>query len=279
MAGGADGVAFVLPHSANLAAKRTHRVYLKNMLLSEEADNLLPDWAFFVKAVVNVDQLRPTASRESFYEDERLAATRDELGDCLRRHLIDLAGRDKQRLTRFLDVHHLAIKALAQEDDDCYRTFIDWLPFETSQGRKTIEQIREAGGTIRFLSDTGEFHQVAKVAASQGLLLVNAGYVYETDLLARLPEFFPDVQVELVDPATLAQSFDELSLEEQDRVQALLAVATRVLRPLKCAPDVRKFQPAEIAALYAPVKKPAFSARSSKPRKQPIRCLRACWGR
>ena len=67
-----DGVAFVLPYTPNLAAKRTHRVYLKNMLLSEEADDLLPEWAFFVKAVVNVNDLRPTASRESFYEDEKL---------------------------------------------------------------------------------------------------------------------------------------------------------------------------------------------------------------
>ncbi|MDX1948820.1 MAG: HSP90 family protein [Pirellulaceae bacterium] len=250
-AGGADGVAFVLSHSANLAAKRAHRVYLKNMLLSEEADNLLPDWAFFVKAVVNVENLRPTASRESFYEDDRLAATRDELGHCLRQHLIELAERDRPRLARFLDVHHLAIKALAQEDDECYRTFIDWLPFETSQGRKTIEEIRRSEATIRFLTDVGEFHQVAKVAASQGTLLVNGGYVYEADLLARLPEFFDDVRVEQVDPAALAQSFEELSLAEQDRIENLLAVATRVLRPLKCVPEVRKFQPAEIAALFS----------------------------
>jgi molecular chaperone HtpG len=30
-----------------------------------------------------------------------------------------------------------------------------------------------------------------------------------------------------------------------------LEIATRVLRPLRCSPDVRKFQPAEIAALFS----------------------------
>src|SRR5262249_7257761 len=83
-AAGVDGVALAVPHRVTLSARRTHRVYLRNMLLSEEADNLLPDWAFFVKAIVNSDRLRPTASRESFYEDDRLDTTRAELGTCLR---------------------------------------------------------------------------------------------------------------------------------------------------------------------------------------------------
>lgn len=250
-AGGVDGVAYILPQSGNLAARRTHRVYLKNMLLSEAAENLLPDWAFFVKAIVNVESLRPTASRESFVEDSRLEQTREELGQCLRDHLVSLAERDPQRLSRLLDVHHLAIKALALEDDDCYRTFIDWLPFETSQGRHSIHELRDQGSTLRYVTDVSEFHQVSKVAGAQGLCIVNAGYVYEADLLARLPEFFPDTQVERVDPATLAQGFEELSLEEQDAVAGLIEVATRVLRPLRCSPDVRKFKPVEIPALFS----------------------------
>jgi molecular chaperone HtpG len=68
--GDVSGVAFVLPFSPNLSARKTHRVYLKNMLLSEQAEGLLPDWAFFVKCVVNANNLRPTASREAFYEDD-----------------------------------------------------------------------------------------------------------------------------------------------------------------------------------------------------------------
>ena len=63
--GAVDGVAFVLPFSPSLASKRTHRVYLKNMLLSEEAEGLVPEWAFFVKCAVNADDLRPTAAQRS----------------------------------------------------------------------------------------------------------------------------------------------------------------------------------------------------------------------
>lgn len=250
-AGSVDGVAFVLPHPANLNARRTHRVYLRNMLLSEEADNLLPEWAFFVKAVVNAADLRPTASRESFYEDEKLEATRVELGECLRDYLVKLAERESARFERFLAIHHLALKSLAAQDDNCYRLFIDWLPFETNQGTQTVRGLRERGGVVRYASDVGQYHQMEKVAAAQGFLLVNAGYVYESDLLARLPEVYPDVVMQAVEPSALVQDFEELTLEEQDAVHDLLSAATEALRPFRCAPEARKFQPADLPALFS----------------------------
>lgn len=250
-AGKVDGVAFVLPHPANLNARRAHRVYLRNMLLSEEADNLLPDWAFFVKAIVNVDDLRPTASRESFYEDERLETARGELGDCLRDYLLRLAEQEPGRFERFLSVHHLALKALAAQDDECYRLFIDWLPFETTRGRQTVRELREAGGTLRYVDDVAIYHQMEKVAAAQGFTLINAGYVYEAELLSRLPEVDEDVALERMDPATLTQEFEELTTDEQDRVYHLLDVAGEVLRPFHCRAEARKFEPRDLPALFS----------------------------
>jgi molecular chaperone HtpG len=249
--GKVDGVAFVLPHPANLNARRAHRVYLRNMLLSEEADNLLPDWAFFVKAIVNADDLRPTASRESFYEDERLERTREELGNCLRDYLVHLAGQESGRFERFLSVHHLALKALAAQDEECYRLFIDWLPFETTQGRQTIHSLREQNHVLRYVTDVAQYHQMEKVAAAQGFTLVNAGYVYEPELLSRLPEVYPDVELQELDPTTLTQDLEELNLDEQDQVHELLQAAAEVLRPFRCQPEVRKFKPADLPALFS----------------------------
>lgn len=249
-AGKVDGVAFVLPHSANLNARRAHRVYLRNMLLSEEADNLLPDWAFFVKAIVNVDDLRPTASRESFYEDDRLEATREELGNCLRDYLVQLAEHDTSRFERFLAVHHLALKALAAQDDECYRLFIDWLPFETTRGRQILRDLRQQGNTLRYVTDVAQYHQMEKVASAQGFTLINAGYVYEADLLSRLPEVYPDLELQPLDPITLTQDFEELDFSEQDQVHELLQAASEVLRPFHCHAGARKFKPAELPALF-----------------------------
>jgi molecular chaperone HtpG len=249
--GQVDGVAFVLPHPANLKSRRTHRVYLRNMLLSEEADNLLPDWAFFVKAIVNANDLRPTASRESFYEDERLEAARVELGNCLRDYLVRLAEQESSRFERFLSVHHLALKALAAQDEECYQLFIDWLPFETTQGRQTVRSLRQANPVIRYVTDVSIYHQVEKVATAQGFTLVNAGYVYDPELLTRLPEVYPDVELQEVEPSALTQDFEELDLEEQDQLHELLQAAAEVLRPFRCQAEARKFQPADLPALFS----------------------------
>ncbi len=249
-AGEADGVAFVLPF-ASLAAKRQHRVYLKNMLLSETADNLLPDWAFFVQCVVNANALRPTASRESFYEDETLEETRESLGACLRRWLADLAKRDPKRLQQFMALHHLAVKALALEDDDAFRLFADWLPFDTSTGPMTLGEIRRAGGPVRYAPTVDQFRQIARVAAAQQITILNGGYVYDADLLERLPQVFPGVEVEPIDAAELSQRFDELTLEERDAADGFLRAADAALRPYKVSVELKKFRPPELPALYS----------------------------
>ena len=103
--GQVQGLAFVLGRAAHSGSAQCHRTYLKNMLLSEKTQNLLPDWAFFVQCVVNVKDLRPTASRESFYEDASFEAAREDLGECLRRYLINLSRQDPVRLRQFIAIH------------------------------------------------------------------------------------------------------------------------------------------------------------------------------
>jgi len=110
---GVRGVAYVLPAASSPAEKGRHRVHLKGMLLSESAEGLLPDWAFFARCVIDTDALRPTASREALYEDETLSAVREALGTRIRDWLTELAASQPERLDRFLHVHRLGVKALA----------------------------------------------------------------------------------------------------------------------------------------------------------------------
>jgi molecular chaperone HtpG len=249
--GDVDGVAFVLPYSPSLATKRTHRVYLKNMLLSETAEDLVPDWAFFVKCVVNANDLRPTASRESFYEDDKLASTREALGQSLRDYLYQLAHREPERLQQLIGLHHLSIKALAVRDDDFYRLFIDWLPFETSMGTMTLGEYRKQSPVVRFVRHLDQFRQIARVAAAQDLWVLNAAYTYDADLMDRFADIFPDAQVEEVESSSLAQTFEDLTLEEREEAYALVRAADLVLQPYKCSAEIKRFLPMELPALYS----------------------------
>lgn len=248
--GEVEGAAYVLPFSPSHATKKTHRVYLKHMLVSENAEGLLPDWAFFVKCVVNAGDLRPTASRESFYEDEALAATRAALGRSLREYLVELANEQPQRLQKLISLHFLSIKALAVDDDEFYRLFIDWLPFETNAGQMTLGEYKRQNGALRYVPDLDQFRQIARVAASQSLTVINAGYVHDAELLSKHADVFPATPVEVLDSTRLMHSFEYLTLDEQDGAADFVRFANGVLRPFSCAVEVRKFPPRELPALY-----------------------------
>ena len=250
-AGDVRGVALVRPESTVRSRTGDHRVYLKRMLLSEKADGLLPDWAFFVTCVLNANGLHPTASREELRDDAALADAREGLGMSLRRTLLRWAAKDRDRLHRLIDVHFRAVKRLAVEDEEFCRLAADWLPFETTAGRLRLDEIRRrSDDRIRFASTLDGFRQLAPVASAQGLMVVNAAYTDDEELLRSLPDALP-VSVEKVTAADLSEDFSELDDESWDAAAALLEVAGDALTPLDCTPDVRRFEPRSLPALYA----------------------------
>lgn len=256
--GDVRGVAFVLPQPMSLASRKTHRVYLKNMLLSEDAEGLLPEWAFFVKCVVNANDLRPTASRESFYEDEALQTTRQALGRCLRNYLMGMAESSPQRLKSLIALHYISIKALAAEDDEFFRIFVNWLPFETNMGTMTLTEYRKEHETIHFAADMDQFRQIARVAASQSLCVINAAYAYDPQLLLKFQDLFPEAVFKRVDASNLSHNFEFLTLDEQDDLAPFVEAAEEVLRPFRCSIEVRKFSPVDVPALYTASNEASF---------------------
>ena len=249
--GNVQGVAYVLPFSPSLAMKKTHRVYLKNMLLSEQAEGLLPDWAFFVKCVVNANDLRPTASREAFYEDEVLAATRAALGGQLRQYLIDLAEQNPGQLRTLIHLHFLSFKALAVDDDEFFGIFMKWLPFETNLGPMTLTEYVAQHKIIRYVTDFDQFRQTAAVAAAQSLCVINAGYAYDKELVEKLHDISPSIPLSRIDADSLLLGFKFLPADEEEEVMKFLELANEVLLPFNCAAEIRSFHPSDLPALYS----------------------------
>lgn len=268
-AGDVAGAAYVLPFSPSLAMKKTHRVYLKNMLLSEETEGLLPDWAFFVKCVVNANDLRPTSSREAFYEDETLAATRQALGLQLRQYLIELAEKNPPQLRRLIQLHFLSFKALACDDEEFFSIFMRWLPFETNMGTMTLTEYMKAHEVVRYVRDLDQFRQTAAIAAAQGLCVINAGYTYDVQLVEKLQNIIPSVRLYEIDAESLLLNFKFLTLAEQDEVAEFLSAANEILRPFNCEVEIRSFQPADLPALYN-ASRAALFKRSMEETKQVV---------
>jgi molecular chaperone HtpG len=255
---GLKGVAFVLPTPVNPAARGGHRVYLKRMLLAESVEGLLPEWAFFARCVVDSSELRPTASREALYDDGLLAETRDAIADQLRGWLVRLAATDPRRLSQFLGIHHLGVKALALHDDEMLRLVEQWYPMETNVGRVTLAEFRQRHGAIRYAATTDEFHQLASVAAAQDVVVINGGYVYDSEIIERLSTVDRDLRVERLDPADLADHFSAVDTEAELRLRPFLTAAQRRLDRLGCEVVIRGFDPATVPAIYLVSRAAAF---------------------
>ena len=247
---GVKGAGFVLPQAANPADGSRHRVYLKGMLLSDAAAGLLPEWAFFVRCVIDADGLRPTASRESLYEDETLALVRENLGERIREWLTRLAGEDPRRLAAFLGVHALGVKALARHDHELLRIMLDHLRFETTDGRVTLTEFARNHPVMYLAPTVEEFHQVAPIASAQGIGVVNGGYTYDDELVSLLPQVLPKVTVAGLDASVIADALDPVAPDDELFLAPLLAIARKRLDPLDCDVILRAFRPVTVPALF-----------------------------
>ncbi|HYO90374.1 MAG TPA: hypothetical protein VEQ40_02015, partial [Pyrinomonadaceae bacterium] len=194
----------------------------------------------------------------SFYEDEALQTTRQALGRCLRNYLMEMAESSPQRLKNLIALHYISIKALAAEDDEFFRIFVNWLPFETNMGTMTLTEYRREHETIHYAPDMDQFRQIARVAASQSLCVINAAYAYDPQLLMKFQDIFPEVIFRRVDASNLSHNFEFLTLDEQDDIASFIDAAEELLRPLRCSVEVRKFSPVDVPALYTASNEASF---------------------
>ncbi|ACZ22227.1 molecular chaperone of HSP90 family [Sanguibacter keddieii DSM 10542] len=246
---GLSGVAYVLPSAVSPTTSSAHRVYLKRMLLGTSVDELLPPWAFFVRCVVNTTAVRPTASREGLYEDDILLATRDALGSTIRRWTLDTLAMRDAGSARLLAVHHLAVRALALVDDDMLDLAVEVLPFECTTGQATLAEIHERHGQIHFTPTVEGYRRIAPVAHAQDLPVVNAGYVYDADLLERVRVRRPSWSVTPVSASDVSQVLLPLEpLRALETTDALVSIRGS-LAAGGCDVDLRTFEPSQIPSM------------------------------
>lgn len=111
----------------------------------------------------------------------------------LSRYFAGLVQNNREVFNKILDVHHFHIKAIASEDNELLRLFMDYLPFETNKGFRTFGSIRSAGNVICYTRNLEDFRQVRRIAGAQGWLVVNAAYTFDETLLEKVcPRFGTD---------------------------------------------------------------------------------------
>lgn len=243
---GLSGVAFVLPQAVSPGSGQ-HRVYMKRMLLGSRIDRILPEWAFFLRAVVDADALSPTASREQLHEDEILMGVRDALSDQLKSWASERLGTPSRFAANVISTHHLALRALALSDTSMLDLVASILPFETTDGPMTLAAAA-APGELLYTTTTEAYRRVAAVARAEGIVVVNAGYVYDADIMERLRSQ-AGWNVRELETSDLVHVLGTVGLERELDVARPLARARDVLEADDCDAIVRVFSPENIPAM------------------------------
>jgi molecular chaperone HtpG len=244
---GIRGIAFVSPHPG--VHRRAHRVYARHMLVSASADSVLPDWAFFVRAVINTERLTPTASREQLHEDDLLHETRERLGRQVKKWLVRMVESDPRRTERFMAVHALGVKAMAAQDDEMLELLGTTLTFETTRGSLTLTELFDDGQPIAYCDRVDDYRQLAPIAQAQGLLVVNAGSAYDVALIGRWIDLHPGTEARRMTARELLASMEVVGDDERPRYDALLGVAEECLAGTRFGPALRSFEPSQATAV------------------------------
>ncbi len=248
--GRTKGAAFIPAYTPPMTSKPEHRIYLKRMLLSEEDNDILPSWAFFVRAIINSRELRPTASREAIYKDAELSRVRRQLGRCVRNYLMTLHQENPALLAEIIDNHRMPIKRLACDDDKFFRIIMPYLKFPTNFGDLTLKEYRAYSPILYHLPDDKAFNQVRHVAKLHQMAIINSRFDYDEVLIRKMPKVFGGVEVTEVDPHFVMERLATPNPQEAELLEPVLQQAIAALSAFECKTILRKFDPASLPVLH-----------------------------
>lgn len=261
--GRVEGVLYILPFRTQFSVRNSHKIYLKRMLLSEDDCNLLPPWAFFVRCLVNADGLQSTASRESLVSNELLKDARKEIGNAIKEYLRGLVENNREMFNKILDVHFFHIKAIASEDSELLRLFMDYLPFETNKGVRSFGSIRSASNSICYTLNLEDFRQVRRIAGAQGRMVVNAAYTFDEALLKKYARLNPEVTLEEISPLRLMEQFGQVKSSKV--LNAFEKKAGELLKRFGCVCRLKHFTPVDIPVIFVAEEKDTSTKSANNP--------------
>lgn len=246
------GVAYIVPHKVQFTGNtKQNKIYLKRMFLCEEAKGLLPDWSTFVRCIINTNTLKPTASRESLMNDSLLIEAKKELTLCFKDYLKYITVTDPQKLNQIIKIHHLYIKALAVEDTELLKMFVDFIPFETNKGMMNFLSLRTYNDIIYYTPSLDDFRQIRRIAGSQGKTIINSAYSFETDLIEKIKVTLSNnITFKKITPQDILDNFGEVKVSENQTYKIFEEKTNQLLRRFYCKAQLKEFSPLDTPAIY-----------------------------
>jgi len=245
-------------------------LYQNRMCLRPRDTELLPDWARFVRGIIDTRCLQPTAARDNVHRNADYYALRRALGELILQAILDCSNNSPDYFAKLCNWHHFHFKSIALTDDRFFDRLILHLPFETSQGDLTLEQYRakQAGHPNQVTpiyyfpsnADSTRFYELCRV---RQIIALNAGFFFEESLLKKLVDRQPGRWVlRRLDQIDSEDFYQRISDEESEAFAPLLTAIADALRDAG-KPDVkvtvRRFEPQHISSMLLEAPQTAMS--------------------
>lgn len=183
---GVEGVIWIQDGASYASAdNRAVSIFVRNMFISEECRELLPNWAGFMGCVINATNLTPTASREDVQRDDHFDAIKELVHQSVINGLKLLPTREAESWRRVTRRHRDALRGAAVADSALFDLLCDTLTVPTSQGELTFERILEATqGRLYLRIEDANSHETVLFKARH--IPVVLGYRYGAAALCEL---------------------------------------------------------------------------------------------
>ncbi|WP_296260526.1 MULTISPECIES: ATP-binding protein [unclassified Pseudomonas] len=223
---------------------RNLSVFLRGMLLDDDARDLLPPWAGFIGGVIESSRLTPTASREDLQRDSHYNAIQHALGEALVAGLLALSKSQPQAWRRVLARHNEALLGACLCDERLFALLMDSVKVPTSQGDLPTRELLFKGALYVILDNESGFEEMLFRAMGAPVALGNRYAV--VPFLRRWAEARKVRLIELGTEQGNRQLFQLADLDEQSRqwLHEHLAHEERLV--------AARFSPAELPLVVVP---------------------------
>lgn len=141
----ADGLLWIQDSATyGTSDNRNVWVFVRGMMVTDEDRELLPSWAGFAGAVIESDDLVPTASRESLQKNRAYRKIQNQVHESLITGLANIARTQSESWQRLLTRHNEALLGAALADTRLFDLLAEELTVPTSQGDLTVARVLDA---------------------------------------------------------------------------------------------------------------------------------------
>jgi molecular chaperone HtpG len=234
-------------------------IFQNRMCIRLNDQELLPEWAKFVRGIVDSPDLMPTAARDNLRRDGKYHELRRHLGKLIIDSLIRLAAENPSKFSTICNWHHYHLKGMALHHDDFFDAVVEHLPFETNVGQLDLRsyvarQSARPGAKIpvyyfSFGRDSNQFYDLC---TAQNIIAINTGRVFEEELIKKyVRKHARTLELRQLDTLHDERLFALLSVEEHRsyrRLEDAVRGALEASSIHNVIPVARRFKPTRMSS-------------------------------